>query len=143
AILALFGAPVAHEDDAERAVRAGLRMQETFAGWCGEAGGAAAGMQLRVGVNTGEVLVGGLRAGGDWTAMGDTVNTANRLQALAEPGTVVVGADTYAATSGAVRYTPLGALAAKGRSAPVDAWVAEEAVAPPGRRARRFDVPIV
>ena len=91
------------------------------------------GLQLRVGVNTGEVLIGGMRAAGDWTAMGDTVNTANRLQVLAEPGTVVVGADTYAATVNAVRYTPLGALAAKGRAEPVEAWVAEETVAPPGR----------
>jgi class 3 adenylate cyclase/tetratricopeptide (TPR) repeat protein len=142
AILAIFGAPVAHEDDAERAVRAGLRMQASFSDWC-RGGGLDSGLQLRVGVNTGEVLIGGMRAAGDWTAMGDTVNTANRLQVLAEPGTVVVGADTYAATVNAVRYTPLGALAAKGRAEPVEAWVAEETVAPPGRRSRRFDVPIV
>ena len=142
AILAIFGAPVAHEDDAERAVRAGLRMQESFTEWC-QAGGGDSGLKLRVGVNTGEVLIGGMAAAGDWTAMGDTVNTANRLQVLAEPGTVVVGPDTYAATVNAVRYTPLGALAAKGRAEPVEAWVAEEAVGAPGRRARRFDVPIV
>lgn len=141
AILALFGAPVAHEDDAERAVRAGLRMQQTLAAWAGEAG--VPSLHMRVGINTGEVLVGGLRAGGDWTAMGDVVNTASRLQTLAVPGTVVVGHDTYEATSAVVRYTPLGELVAKGRSALVEAWVAEETLAAPGRRTRRLDVPMV
>jgi tetratricopeptide (TPR) repeat protein len=141
AILALFGTPVAHEDDAERAVRAGLQMQATFARWREEAD--ASTLQLRVGVNTGEVLVGGLRAAGDVTAMGDTVNTANRLQGMAVPGTVVVGPETHAATSEIVRYTPLGEVEARGRQAPVEAWVAEETVAPPGRRVRRSDVPLV
>jgi len=141
AVLALFGAPVAHEDDAERAVRAGLRMQRTVTDWA--AGAGFDGLRMRVGINTGEVLVGALRAGGDATAMGDVVNTASRLQSLAAPGTVVVGPDTYAATADAVRYTALGEVEARGREAPVAAWVAEEAVAPPGRRARRLDVPIV
>jgi class 3 adenylate cyclase/tetratricopeptide (TPR) repeat protein len=141
AILALFGAPVAHEDDAERAVRAGLRMQQTIEAWRAEVG--VDGLQMRVGINTGEVLVGGLRAGGDWTAMGDVVNTASRLQTLAVPGTVVVGHDTYEATSANVRYTPLGELQAKGRTALVEAWVAEEALSPPGSRTRRLDVPMV
>jgi len=140
-LLALFGAPVAHEDDAERAVRAGLRLQQTIADWASEAG--AEGLRMRVGINTGEVLVGALRAGGDSTAMGDVVNTASRLQTLAEPGTVLVGQETHDATADAVRYTPLGELHARGREATVSAWVAEEAVVPPGRRARRVDVPIV
>ena len=77
AIVALFGAPTAHEDDAERAVRAALRMQETLAAHTAE---LDVDIRMRVGVNTGEVLVGALRAGGDYTAMGDVVNTANRLQ---------------------------------------------------------------
>ena len=81
AIVALFGAPVAHEDDAERAVRAALRMQETLAAYRGRA--SARRSQVRIGVNTGEVLVGALRAGGDYTAMGDVVNTAQRLQTAA------------------------------------------------------------
>ena len=95
-IVALFGAPVAHEDDAERAVRAALRMQETLA--CARAAIWASGSQMRVGVNTGEVLVGAMRAGGDPTAMGDVVNTAQRLEKLAEPGQVIVGPATDAAT---------------------------------------------
>ena len=89
AIVALFGAPVAHEDDAERAVRAALRMQERLAEMREEVG---MDVHLRIGVNTGEVLVGALRAGGDYTAMGDVVNTASRLQKIAGPDEVVVGA---------------------------------------------------
>src|ERR1041384_285058 len=134
AILALFGAPVAHEDDAERAVRAGLCMQRTLADWASTAG--AVDLRMRVGINTGEVLVGALRAGGDYTAMGDAVNIAQRLQTAAAPGQVVVGPSTYTATRDALRYESLGALAVRGREEPVDAWLAIEAVALPGRRPR-------
>ena len=83
ALVALFGAPVAHEDDAERAVRAALAMQRTLAEESDEEGH---GLQMRIGVNTGEVLVGAMRAAGSVTAMGDVVNTASRLQASAAPG---------------------------------------------------------
>src|SRR4029077_8272713 len=82
-IIALFGAPIAHEDDAERAVRAALRMQETMESVAAEIG---LPVQVRIGVNSGEVLVGAMRAGGDPTAMGDVVNTAQRLGKLRAPG---------------------------------------------------------
>src|SRR6185312_9495863 len=108
-----------------------LRMQTTLRE---HSAGTPSPLQLRVGINTGEVLVGALRAGGDYTAMGDVVNTASRLQAVARPGQVVVGPLTHEATSRAVRYEPLGALVVKGRGNAVDAWVALEAIAPPGRR---------
>jgi len=72
-IIALFGAPLAHEDDAERAVRAALRMHDTLAALAPDLGIA---VEMRVGVNTGEVLVGAMRAGGVPTVMGDVVNTA-------------------------------------------------------------------
>jgi class 3 adenylate cyclase/tetratricopeptide (TPR) repeat protein len=134
AIVALFGAPVAHEDDAERAVRAALQMQRTLAALRQE---LRVGAEMRVGVNTGEVLVGALRAAGEYTAMGDVVNTASRLQAAARPGQVIVGPVTYAATRGVVRYEPLGALVVKGREEPVEAWTAEEVVALPGQRPKR------
>jgi class 3 adenylate cyclase/tetratricopeptide (TPR) repeat protein len=134
AIVALFGAPVAHEDDAERAVRAALRMQRTLED---AAGDLAVAVRMRVGVNTGEVLVGALRAGGDYTAMGDVVNTANRLQTAAQPGTVVVGPATYAATRRVVRYEALEPINAKGREELVPAWRALDAVAPPGYRPER------
>jgi class 3 adenylate cyclase/tetratricopeptide (TPR) repeat protein len=134
AIVALFGAPVAHEDDAERAVRAALQMQRTLAVLRQE---LRVGAEVRVGVNTGEVLVGALRAAGEYTAMGDVVNTASRLQAAARPGQVIVGPLTHAATRGVVRYEPLGALVVKGREEAVEAWTAEEVVALPGQRPKR------
>src|SRR5688572_12971957 len=132
AVVALFGAPVAHEDDAERAVRAALQMQQTVVNYATAlpSSGAPriAGVQLRVGVNTGEVLVGTVRAGGEYTAMGDVVNVASRLQGLAEPGQVIVGPGTYGATREVVRYEPLGAVHARGREEPVEAWRAIEAL---------------
>jgi class 3 adenylate cyclase/tetratricopeptide (TPR) repeat protein len=134
AVVALFGAPVAHEDDAERAVRAALHMQSTLASMQDE---LAVELKMRIGVNTGEVLVGALRAGGDYTAMGDVVNTASRLQELARPGTVVVGPDTFAGTSSVFLYEPLGDVETRGREATVPAWIAHEAIAQPGRRAPR------
>ncbi len=134
AIVALFGAPVAHEDDAERAVRAALRMQSTLTATSAELG---VEIRMRVGVNTGEVLVGALRAGGDYTAMGDVVNTANRLQTAAPPGEVLVGPATYAATRRVVSYEALDPIDAKGREERVPAWRALDAVLPPGYRPER------
>jgi class 3 adenylate cyclase/tetratricopeptide (TPR) repeat protein len=140
AIVALFGAPVAHEDDAERAVRAGLRMQQSIAGL------AAAGghpVQMRVGVNTGEVLVGTVRAGREYTAMGDVVNTASRLQEAAEPGTVLVGPETRAASRDAFEWADIDPVLAKGKRLPVQASVAVRAVAPPGQRLRHSRAPMI
>ncbi len=134
AIVALFGAPVAHEDDAERAVRASLRMQETLAAASRELG---ISVRMRVGVNTGEVLVGALRAGGDYTAMGDVVNTASRMQTAAAPGTVLVGVATHAATRRVVRYETLEPIEVKGRAELVPVFRALDALAPPGYRPER------
>lgn len=139
AIVALFGAPVAHEDDPERAVRAALRMQETLEEQSRELG---VNLRMRIGVNTGEVLVGTLRSGGDYTAMGDVVNTASRLQTLASPGQVLVGPATHAATSG-IKFESLGLLQAKGRDEPVPAWAALDVLGPPGTRARALSAPLV
>jgi class 3 adenylate cyclase/tetratricopeptide (TPR) repeat protein len=144
AIVALFGAPVAHEDDAERAVRAALRMQDTLAAMADETAAVPGdAVRMRIGVNTGEVLVGALRAGGDYTAMGDVVNTASRLQTAARPGEVLVGATTHAATSEVIRYEPRGLLTARGREARVEAWEAQETLMPPGYRPARRRVPLV
>jgi class 3 adenylate cyclase/tetratricopeptide (TPR) repeat protein len=136
-IVAIFGAPVTHEDDAERAVRCGLKMHRTLAALAGRVG---VDLEMRVGVNTGEVLVGAL--GGDVTAMGDVVNTASRLQTAAAPGQVVVGASTHAATADVITYDSLGSLQVKGRDEAVEAWRALAPIAPPGRR-RRARTPIV
>ena len=140
AIVALFGAPVAHEDDAERAVRAALRMQETLARLRHE---EPIDAHLRVGVNTGEVIVGALRAGGDYTALGDAVNTAHRLQTAADPDEILVGAHTHEASRHAIRYEDRGAITVKGREEPVDTWRAVEAVAPPGQRRRHTRTPLI
>ncbi|CAN5750265.1 AAA family ATPase [soil metagenome] len=142
AVVALFGAPVAHEDDAERAVRAALRMQQTLAAYAAaQAHGAP--LRMRIGVNTGEVLVGALRAVGSTTAMGDVVNTASRLQTAAEPGRVLVGPATHAATREVIGYEHQGLLTARGRDEPVEAWAAVEALVPPGHRPRRSRTPLV
>ena len=136
-ILALFGAPVAHEDDAERAVRAALRMQATLAHFVGTSGlSGSAGIRMRIGINTGEVLVGTL-AGTEYTAMGDVVNTASRLQSAAPPGGILVGHTTYSLASQAIHFEPAGELDARGREQSVKTWLAVEATAPPGSRSRR------
>lgn len=140
AIVALFGAPVAHEDDAERGVRAAIAMQKSVAAHATERN---LPIRLRVGVNTGEVLVGSIQAGDDYTAMGDVVNTASRLQTAAEPGTVLVGAATRAATATAVEYEAHDPIAAKGKEAPVEAWVAVGTSSRPGRRPRHERAPLV
>src|SRR5260370_17805075 len=104
ALVALFGAPVAHEDDAERAVRCALRMQHTLASLRAE---RDLTVELRVGVNTGAVLVGALRAAGDYTAMGDPVNTPSRLQPAPDPRQAVVGPAPHPATPHPAQHHPL------------------------------------
>jgi adenylate cyclase len=125
-VMALFGAPVAHEDDAERAVRAAFGMQaamdEVNAGLP-----ESVDFDLRVGINTGEVLAGAV--GEAYTVVGDTVNVAARLQSAARPGSVTVGERTMRATIGAVSYSALEPLVLKGKSQPVRAWEATELVA--------------
>ncbi len=135
AIVALFGAPVAHEDDAERAVRAGLRMQETLMAFSDE---VRIGIRMRVGVNTGEVLVGALRSGGDYTAMGDVVNTASRLQTSAAPGEVLVGPSTHQGTENSILYEPRGSVIVRGREQAIDVFAAIKATEAPGFRRRRL-----
>ncbi|MEO6987088.1 MAG: adenylate/guanylate cyclase domain-containing protein [Aquihabitans sp.] len=140
AIVALFGAPVAHEDDAERAVRAGLRMQQVLDA---EVANLGQSLEIRVGVNTGEVLVGAMRAAGSITAMGDVVNTASRLQTAAAPGQVFVGPSTYAATAQTISYEAKGLVSARGRETPIETWRALAPVSTPGYRVRREDTPLI
>jgi class 3 adenylate cyclase/predicted ATPase len=128
-VMAIFGAPVTHEDDAERAVRAGLAMLDAMAGVNEELTGLyGVRFALRVGINTGEVLAG--RVGATYTVIGDSVNVASRLQAAARPGTVTVGERTYRATRGRIEYRPLAPLTLKGKTEPVDAWEAVAMLAP-------------
>lgn len=140
-ILALFGAPVAHEDDAERAVRAALRMQQTMQS-AGIVEGLTEPLRMRIGVNTGEVLMGNL-AGADYTAMGDVVNTAARLQASAPPGGIVVGEATHALTADVIRYGDQTSLLPRGREQSVSTWLALDTITAPGVRLRRTDLHLV
>src|SRR4051812_22722545 len=133
-VMATFGAPVAHEDDAERAVRAALGMQEAMTEINEELGERhGVSFALRVGVNSGEVVAGAI--GGGYTVIGDAVNVAARLQSAARPGTVTVGERTYRATADAFEYTELEPLVLKGKSEPVPAWeaVCPTALQPVGR----------
>ena len=140
AIVALFGAPVAHEDDAERAVRAALRMQETLALFAAARSDASA-MQMRVGINTGEVLVGTL-AGLDYTAMGDVVNMASRLQSMAPPGGVLAGDATASLCSATISREPFGETVIRGRQRSEQPWLITGA-SRAGSRPIRADVPFV
>jgi class 3 adenylate cyclase/tetratricopeptide (TPR) repeat protein len=141
-VMALFGAPVAHEDDAERAVRAALGMQDAMSE-INEQLAQGANFALRVGVNTGEVVAGAV--GDGYTVMGDTVNVAARLQTAGRPGTVTVGERTYRATRQAIDYRPLEPLRLKGKAELVPAWEATGVIAAqPARRAEaRGEAPLV
>ena len=125
-VMAVFGAPVAHEDDPERAVRAGLAMQEAMGEINREIASRAASrdvkLALRVGVNTGEVLAG--TVGDSYTVIGDAVNIAARLQAAGRPGAVTVGPTTRRLTASAIVYRDLEPLELKGKSEPIPAWEA-------------------
>ena len=119
ALLALFGAPHAHEDDPERALRAALAMLERTARldarWRGRAG---LPLTLHLGVNTGPVVAGGFGAGSakSYSVTGDTVNTAQRLQSLAGAGEVLVGPTTYRLARHAFGFESMGEVALKGKS---------------------------
>jgi class 3 adenylate cyclase len=121
AVMAVFGIPTVHEEDAERALGAALAMQARL----GELNPELAtrhGVQLalRIGVDSGEVIAG---TGGDQLMVtGDVVNVAARLQQTADPGEVVTGQRTYLATRESFRFEPLAAKALKGKSLPVPAW---------------------
>jgi class 3 adenylate cyclase/tetratricopeptide (TPR) repeat protein len=131
AVMAVFGAPVAHGDDAERAVRAALNLLEGI----GELN-RDHGLELaaRAAVNTGEAVVSMGSSSGEALAMGDVVNTASRLQEAAPTGRVIVGADTYRATRQFIRYETTEAVAAKGKAEPVEAWLAVEPSTAPAER---------
>ena len=117
-VLALFGAPTAHEDDAERAVLCGLRIVET-AGCDGTLG-------VRVGIESGLAVVGAVGGGShvEYGAVGDAVNTSSRLQSQAEPGTVLVGAATQKTVAPLFEWGPTVELALKGKSKPTSAATA-------------------
>jgi len=124
AVMAMFGAPTAHEDDPERAVRAALAAREAIAEL--NQADPALGLQVRIGVTTGEALVvlDARPVEGEGMASGDVVNTAARLQAAAPVDGILVDETTWRATHGRIDYRPAEAVAAKGKADPVPAWVA-------------------
>ena len=115
-VLAFFGAPVAHEDDPERAVRCGLDMARAIDELGASHGGV--GVRVRVGINTGPVVVGmvGTEAAHEYTAMGDAVNIAARMQALAPPGGVLITAATHRFVAPLIEARDLGPLEVKGKT---------------------------
>jgi class 3 adenylate cyclase/tetratricopeptide (TPR) repeat protein len=137
AVMAVWGAPVAREDDAELAVRAALELVDTVVS-------LGPSIQARAGVLTGEAAV-TIGAVGQGMVAGDLVNTASRLQSVAAPGSVLVGEATERAASRAISFEPLGEQALKGKAAPVPAWRAKRVVAELGgtNRADRLEAPFV
>jgi class 3 adenylate cyclase/tetratricopeptide (TPR) repeat protein len=137
AIMAVFGAPLAHTDDPERAVRAGLGALQAMEELNRQRPGL--GLTARAAVNTGEavVAIGSGYERGEALALGDVVNTASRLQMSAPPGRLVVGEETYRSTRDTIRFEELGPLGAKGKRDPLGAWLAVEPVAGPGERTLR------
>jgi class 3 adenylate cyclase/tetratricopeptide (TPR) repeat protein len=130
AVMAVFGIPQLHEDDALRAARAALELRDAI---------SALGLEARIGINTGEVVAGS----GDALVTGDAVNVAARLEQAAEPGVILIGESTQRLLSGAVTSELAGPVDAKGKAAPLRAWrlvgVHADAEAVP----RRLDSPLV
>ena len=135
-LLALFGAPVAHEDDPERAVRAGLRIVAAMQAYGSELARERAieGFAVRVGIETGLAVLGQLGAGRkvEYSAMGDALNTAARLQAAAEAGTVLVGERTQRAVAEVFEWAPPRELRLKGKAQAVRAFAAAGVREPAG-----------
>jgi class 3 adenylate cyclase len=134
AVVAIFGAPIAHGDDPERAVRAALAVRDAVAEM--NAADPQLNLEVRVAVNTGEAIVSLSRTElGEGMVAGDVVNTASRMQTAAPPDAVLVGEETYRATRGLVDYREVESLVAKGKRAPVRAWLVIRARTGPGERA--------
>ncbi|MEA2485474.1 MAG: hypothetical protein QOD46_585, partial [Actinomycetota bacterium] len=142
AVMAVFGAPIAHEDDPERAVRAALHITDAIAK-LNEGQGQE--LQVRVAVNTGEALVSldAQPSFGEGMVAGDVVNTASRLQAVAPPGGVVVGEVTYRATRDTIDYRALGPTTLKGKREPVQLWQAVSARSRFGIDVDQADTPFI
>ena len=128
AVMAVWGAPIAREDDAERAVRAGLELVDSVRG-------LGPTIQARAGVLTGQAAV-TVGATNEGMVAGDLVNTAARLQSVAPPGAVLVGETTQRAAAQAIAFEPVGDQILKGKTSPVPAWRAMRVVAERGGRNR-------
>jgi len=130
AIMALFGTPLAREDDPERAIRAALQIQaevriwkqEFEASWLSR-GSQSQNLQLRIGINTGPALLGTVGTIGEYTAIGNTVNLANRLEQAAPVGGILISHDTYQHVRGVFDVTVLEPITVKGKSEPIQVYI--------------------
>ncbi len=136
-VLALFGAPLAHEDDPYRAVRAGLDIVDEVDRVAAEIRAATGvAIAVRVGINTGLVVAGDVATGdlSTYTAIGDATNVASRIQSEARPGTVLVSRATYELIANDVLVVALEPVAVKGKAEPIDVFEVESAVTTNSRR---------
>lgn len=129
AIMALFGTPTAHEDDPERAIRAALQIQSEIREWKREQSETLAdhknqiqNIQLRIGINTGPALLGTVGTMGEYTAIGDTVNLASRLEHAAPIGGILISHDTHQHVRGLFNITALEPLTVRGKSEPIQVF---------------------
>ncbi|HEX2104128.1 MAG TPA: adenylate/guanylate cyclase domain-containing protein [Solirubrobacteraceae bacterium] len=143
AVMAVFGLPVRHEDDALRAVRAAAEMRARLSALNEEfASSLGVTVAVRTGVNTGEVLA-GEPASAQSLVVGDAVNTAARLEQTAAPGEILIGADTWRLVQEAVTAEPVGPLELRGRAAPVAAWRLVAVIPDAPGWGRRLDAPLI
>jgi class 3 adenylate cyclase len=131
AVMAVFGVPAVHEDDAFRAVQAAVEMRDAA---------EPLGLHVRIGVNTGEVVTGDAAT---TLVTGDAVNTAKRLEEAAAPGEILIGAATRRLVANATVLEAVGAVPAKGKRHEVEAWRVRETIADATPYARRLDAPLV
>ncbi|HSL30533.1 MAG TPA: adenylate/guanylate cyclase domain-containing protein [Anaerolineales bacterium] len=130
AVMALFGTPTAREDDPERAIRAALQIQSEVQRWKWEFSDSMVrqrsqtqNIQLRIGINTGPTLLGTVGTIGEYTAIGNTVNLANRLEQAAPPGGILISYDTYQHVRGIFDVAVLQPIMVKGKSEPVQVYM--------------------
>jgi len=129
AVMAVYGTPTAHEDDPERAIRSALQIQSGIQDWKTEQSEILPNyntqiqnIQLRIGINTGPALLGTVGMMGEYTAIGDTVNLAQRLETNAPKGGILISHDTYQHVRGIFEITPLAPIMVKGKSEPISVF---------------------
>jgi class 3 adenylate cyclase/tetratricopeptide (TPR) repeat protein len=153
AVMALFGAPTAREDDPERAIRAALAMQDELRSFVGGAEHLQTDterilpLQMRIGINTGPVLLGTVGTTAEYTAMGDAVNVAYRLQDAAPVGGILISHDTYRHVRGIFDVEPLEPISVKGKTEPIKVYLVgglvPRAFRPPMRGVRGIETRMI
>ncbi len=134
AVMGLFGVPVAHEDDAERAIQAALQMRASLSDFILEQSSGEdpipaeeiehlRNLQIRIGINTGPVMMGRVGSSEEYTVIGDAVNVASRLEKTAPPGGILISHDTYMLVHDRFNVEPLGLVAIRGRSEPIQVYM--------------------